>query len=279
MSVISVIETLPGFRPLTPHFGAEITGFDIQAPITPGIAAALLAAYRRYQVLVLRGQAMDPATQQRFGEIFGRSEIREHNKVKPVDGYSSHVSNVLADGVFGRGELRLHMDQLFYPEPLAALMLYAIEVPTEGGDTVFCDTSQVIAAMPPSLRAELLPLRARTGRHYDAATAAAYNVSIAEETMVVSEHPLIWVEPETGREALWIGRKQLTRSIVGMAEDAAAPLLAEVRRRIETSEALYRHHWQPHDLVLWNNRTLQHARTPFDESQPRTLRRTALMAA
>ena len=267
-----------GFRPLGPGFAAEIEGFDIAAPVSPAAAEALRAAYRRHQVLVLRGQAVSPEQQQRFGEIFGSVEIREYNKVQPKDGYSSHVSNVLADGVFGQGELRLHMDQLFFPEPLAALMLYAIEVPAEGGDTLFCDTSQVLAAMPAALRERIAGLTARTGRHYDTETAQRYNVSIAPETIVHNDHKLVWREPETGREALWIGRRELTRSIHGMAEDEAQALLDQVRARINASPAIYRHKWRPHDLVLWNNRTLQHAREPFDNSQPRTLRRTALMA-
>jgi taurine dioxygenase len=266
------------FRPVGPGFAAEIIGFDIAAPITPDAAETLRAAYRQYQVLVLRGQPVSPDQQQRFGEVFGTTEIREYNKVQPKDGYSSHVSNVLPDGVFGQGELRLHMDQLFFPEPLAALMLYAIDIPAEGGDTLFCDTSQVLAAMPAALRDRIATLTARTGRHYDAETAQRYNVSIAPETIVHNDHKLVWQEPETGRRSLWIGRRELTRSIAGMADDAAQALLDEVRDCINASTAIYRHKWRPDDLVLWNNRTLQHAREPFDNSQPRTLRRTALMA-
>ena len=274
----STVTSSLGFRPLGPGFAAEITGFDIGAQTSPATAEALRAAYRQHQVLVLRGQAVSPDQQQRFGEIFGTTEIREYNKVKPKDGYSSHVSNVLPDGVFGQGELRLHMDQLFFPEPLAALMLYAIEVPSEGGDTLFCDTSQVLAAMPAELRQRISGLTARTGRHYDAETAQRYNVSIAPETIVHNDHKLVWREPETGRQALWIGRRELTRIVHGLAEDAAQALLDQVRACINASPAIYRHKWRPHDLVLWNNRTLQHAREPFDNSQPRTLRRTALMA-
>ena len=75
-----------------------------------------------------------------------------------------------------------------------------------GGDTLFCDTSQVLAAMPAELRQRIAGLTVRTGRYYNAETAARYNVSIAPETIVHNDHPVIWTEPETGRQALWLRR-------------------------------------------------------------------------
>jgi alpha-ketoglutarate-dependent taurine dioxygenase len=87
---------------------------------------------------------------------------------------------------------------------------------------------------------------------------------------------MIWTDPATGRQALWCGWSYLTK-VLDMEDDASNALVDDVMGYVDRTTALYRHKWQPGDLILWNNRTLFHARTPFDESQPRTLRRTPLM--
>jgi taurine dioxygenase len=264
------------YRPLTPTFGAEVQGLDLAQPIDNATAEDLVDAYVRHRLLLVRGQRPSAEDQARFGRVFGGIRIREHNLVKPVSDADQHVSNVRADGVFGRGELKFHMDQLFFPEPLSGLILCAVEVPASGGDTCFCDTSQALAAMPPPFRERVEGLTCRTTRAYNDETARRYNVSNAPHTIVSAIHKMVWTEPGTGRQVLWCGRPDLTR-VIGLDETASEALVNEVLQYVDRADAVYRHPWQPGDLVLWNNRTLFHARTPFDESQPRTLRRTPLV--
>ncbi|SHK32059.1 taurine dioxygenase [Roseomonas rosea] len=276
MTAIDLIEDL-SVRPLTPTFGAEIRGIDLSRPVQEREAQQLQALFREYQLLLFRNQALTPEEQGRFGEVFGRIELREHNKVKPASIYEQTVSNVREDGVFGRGEMSFHMDQIFYQEPLNALILYGIQIPPEGGDTCFCDTSAVHDEMPTALKEKLGRITCHYRRDYDSETAERYNVSMAEETRVSAVHPLVMKDEETGRTCLWVTGSQMKGGILGVPEEEGRALIAEVRRRIETTDAVYRHRWQPGDLVLWNNRTLQHARTHFDPSHARTLRRTGLL--
>ncbi len=275
---MSSTQAAAGFtlRPLAPSFGAEILGLDLGAPIDDTVAERLLDAYRRHRLLLVRGQPVSAADQARFGRVFGDIQIREHNLANPMTEAEQHVSNVRADGVFGRGDLTPHMDQLFYQEPLSALILCAIEVPKTGGETYFTDTAEVLAAMPEALRQRIADVTCRTTRAYDDATARRYNVSNASATIVSSTHKMIWTDPETGRPALWCGWAHLTR-VLGMDQAASDALVNQVMGCVDASPAIYCHKWQPDDLILWNNRTLFHARTPFDESQPRTLRRTPLV--
>jgi alpha-ketoglutarate-dependent taurine dioxygenase len=262
--------------PLTPTFGVEIAGLDLTAPIGAAVADELREAYRNHRLLLVRGALPSAEDQARFGRVFGEIRIREHNLVKPPSDSMQHVSNVLADGVFGRGDLSFHMDQLFFQQPLSGLILCAVEVPEHGGDTCFCDTSEALAAMPRSLLERIENLTCRTSRAYDDETARRYNVSNAPHTIVSSTHRMIWTEPETGRRVLWCGRPELTK-IVGLDAAESDALVRDVLRYVDTCAAVYRHRWHPGDLVLWNNRTLFHARTPYDENMPRTLRRTPLL--
>jgi len=262
--------------PLTPTFGVEISGLDLTAPIDPAIAEDLREAYRGHRLLLVRGPLPSVEDQARFGRIFGEIRIREHNLVKPSSDSAQHVSNVRADGVFGRGDLSFHMDQLFFQEPLSGLILCAVEVPESGGDTCFCDTSEALASMPRSLRERIEGLTCRTSRAYDDETARRFNVSNAPHTIVSSTHEMVRTEPGTGRRVLWCGRPELTK-IVGLDTEASDSLVREVLSYVDACAAVYRHKWRPGDLVLWNNRALFHARLPYDESQPRTLRRTPLL--
>jgi len=265
------------FLPLAPSFGVEVKGLDLTATPEPATAEALRAAFRQHRLLLLRAGSVTPAEQARFGEIFGRIELREMNRVKPKDDHSLHVSNVLPDGLFGDVELAFHLDHLFFPDPTQGLILCAVEVPERGGETAFCDTEAVFEAMPAALRAKLESLRCRTLRGYDADVAKRYNV---EETgdRVFAIHPLVWRDPETGRRALWVNRRWTTE-VVGLPPAESQALLTEVRRYIETATATWTHAWKPGDLILWNNQLLQHARRPFDPAARRTLRRTPLVAA
>jgi taurine dioxygenase len=259
-------------RPLSDRVGAEILGLDLSRLHDGPTAAALRDAYARHHLLLLRDQPCTAADQARFARLFGDVELREKNLVQAMEPDTQHVSNVRADGVFGRGDLDFHLDQLFQPMPLKALILAAIEVPAEGGDTVFADATAVAGLLPEDLRREAEAATCRHAYTFAGTLAAEWNV---RESTLSQTQPMLWPVPGTNSRALWVN-KLTTVEVLGRTPDEGRAMMQAVRAPLYDEAIQYRHHWQPGDLVLWNNRTLQHARTPFDETLPRTLRRTPI---
>jgi taurine dioxygenase len=260
------------FSPLSDRVGAEILGLDLAQPYDAPTVAALRDAYARHHLLLLRNQPCTAAEQARFARLFGEVELRERNRIQAMEPDTQHVSNVRADGVFGKGDLDFHLDQLFQPMPLKALILAAIEVPDAGGDTVFADATAVAALLPAALRAEAAAATCRHAYTFAGSLADDWNV---QEASFSQTQPMLWPVPGSDQRALWVN-KLTTVEVLGRSPAEGCEMMAAVRAPLYDEAIQYRHHWQPGDLVLWNNRTLQHARTPFDETLPRTLRRTPI---
>ncbi|MGK7864872.1 TauD/TfdA dioxygenase family protein [Falsiroseomonas sp. E2-1-a4] len=263
-------------RPLNPHFGVEVTGLDLRDPLDDTTRATLRAAFRQHRLLLLRDQEIDTAHQTRFAEIFGQVALREKNRIQSADATAQHVSNVRKDGVFGLGELDFHLDQLFQPEPLSALILYGIEVPDAGGDTRFADSVTAHEMLSPELRARIAPLRCRNAYTFSGKLARDWNVDDKEKQALSAIHPMVWREKPDDRGALWVN-KLSTLEVLGLGEEEGLALLAEVRKPLYDDRIIYTHRWRPGDLLIWDNRRLQHARTPFDPAVPRTLRRSPIL--
>ena len=266
-------------EPLSGALGAEISGLDLSRPISDADEAALRDAFRDYRLLLVRQPGLTPDDQARFARIFGEIVIRQDYDVglsKDVD--TQYVSNTRQDGILGVGELEFHCDQLFNDPPLKALILYAIEVPESGSETSFCNTTKVYGTLPEQLKRRL---DGKTCMHlYDfkGAYADFQDPETATPGSPRANHPMIFVEPETGEPAIWVNRLTTIRVNELERTDSKA-LIDEVRGYLDNESFIYHHHWRPGDLLIWDNRMLQHARHPFDESQPRTLRRTPIMEA
>ena len=272
MSITPPIE----FKALSPTIGVEITGLNLKRPIDDVTASDLVAAYHTHHLLLVRGLDITPDEQADFAKLFGDIAIRERNAVANERMDTQHVSNTREDGVFGQGEMDFHMDQLFQPEPLRTLILYGLEIPPEGGDTLFANAMDAFDALSADLKERIATLQCKHAYMYRGALAEKWNMKVAEENSPTAVHPMAWTDPVSGRRAIWVN-KLTTIEVLGLDENAAHDLTEVVRKPLYQPELGYRHRWQKGDLVLWNNRTLQHARTPFDNSQSRTLRRTPLM--
>ncbi len=263
-------------RTLSPALGAELLDFDLSRPPSESEAHALREALAVHGLLLLRGRAVSTEEQTRFGAIFGDVTLREKNKVRNAEAGAQHVSNVRADGLFGKGELDFHLDQLFHKVPLRALILYGIEIPSSGGATRFANAEMALNAMPAALRQRIEGLSCRHAYTFAGDLAADWNVDDAKIQPLSAIHPMVWTDPESGRRSLWVN-KITTVEVVGLAEAEGRALMQEVRSYLYHEAVNYTHEWRPDDLVVWDNRMLHHARTPFDESEPRTLRRTPIL--
>ncbi len=261
---------------LAPALGVEISGINLDAPISLDHIEALRTLYHRYHLLLIKAPSLTGDAQARFADIFGVTSLRERNKKKVESNDNQFVSNVRADGIFGKGELDYHIDQLFLEEPLKALILYAVEMPEHGGDTIFVNAEAAYESMPEGLKRRIDGLRCLHARAYDTKTTDDWNVVESSKDSPSWIHPMVHTDLNTGKRALWVN-KITTLGVDGMAPEESDALINEVRDYLYDPALAYCHSWTPGDLILWNNLVLQHARAPFAPTARRTLRRTAIL--
>jgi taurine dioxygenase len=259
-----------------PLAGARVTGIDLRDPIDPDTARKLREAFARHSVLCVPGQKISPQDQIAFARLFGRVDAgyREQpvgrHKEQPGRGVML-VSNIRKNGkpigALPDGEMHFHSDGQHREIPYRATTLYAIKVPSRGGDTLFAAMHAAWEALPERMRAKLDGLTARHVFNYNATTREAMRNDGAGAI-----HPLVRIHPETGRKSLYVSRL-MTQRILELEPAESDALLEQLCAHCERPEFVYAHRWTPGDLVIWDNRCLNHARTDFPAEQPRLLRR------
>lgn len=254
--------------------GARVDGIDLSQPLGEPARASLREALDRHGVLVFPDQRLDPEQQLAVAEIFGEVSQQGDNAARA--GRYGHISNDYKVGFAGEGELRFHADHCFFPKPLRALMLYAVELPPAGGDTLFADARAAYANLPAGLKERIATLRARHAYDYPSAR-GHFRAGVEElpRTATVAEHPVVFVHPRSKQPLLYVNR-ELTYEIVGFSAEESAALLDELIGYVNDDSVIYRHVWKLRDLVVWDNIAMQHARTPFDQQHKRTLRRVQI---
>lgn len=262
-------------RPLSPSLGVEILGLDLARPLTPAIEQELLALYERHHLLLLRDQVLEEDDQVRLAELFGPLSRRSPAMRKAR---TALVSNSRPEGILGDGELYFHSDNTFFDVPLKAISLYALEVPDEGGDTLFANCALVYEALPADLKARLEGLTSYQLFDYGGDYSQRSREEAAPPDAPRAVHPLVWSDPDSGRKVLFLSEHTTVR-INELSEAEGEALIAALRGWIADPRFGYRHRWRPGDLILWDNVVLQHARQPFDPAKARTLRRTPIADA
>src|SRR5690606_26924401 len=169
-------------------------------------------------------------------------------------------------------------DQCYYEEPCQATLLYAIEVPAVGGDTLFADAYGAFATLDRELRDRLWGLRALNVYDYAGNPTGAGGAGAGGEPdpdAPRAVHPVVIRHPVTGRPALYVNRLMTVR-LLDTDPDESAALLGRLFDHQEQDRFVYHHRWRPGDLVLWDNRCVLHARTAFDPAARRILRRVTV---
>ena len=265
-------------EPTHPALGARVTGVDLRLPIQPEIADALRDAFARYAVLCLPDQILEAEHQVAFASVFGpvdddKRQLDDPNKQQSRRGVM-YVSNIREDGkpigVLPDGEMHFHSDGMHRERPYRATVLYAMKVPSRGGDTLFSSQAAAFEALPADKRHRLEGLRGRHVFNYNKTTRADMRTDPDETAFAI--HPLVLTHPDTGRKSLYLSRL-MTRDIVGLDDAESEALLLELLDHCERPEFVYAHKWTPNDLVIWDNRSVNHARTDFPAEEPRLLRR------
>ena len=251
---------------------AEITGLDAAKPLDAETFQALRRVFLDNPILCLRDQHLTPSQQAAFSRQFGPLESQDRNKYCcPEDHDVLILSNDRnpdgsAVGIIDAGDF-WHSDSSHLPEPCCITMLYAVKNPSQGGDTLFCNMYLVYEALPDRLRQAVegrfaihhvsKTLNPRVTISADRKDAETYYKEHEQKTRPVRQ-PMVRTHPETGRQALYISPR-FTIGIDGMPDSEAQPLLDELFRfSLGDRRFQYRHTWHDHDLVLWDNRCLNH---------------------
>lgn len=273
--------TLDAIR-LSPALGAEVRGLDLGEDQAPGTVAEVRALWLESLVLLFRGQELTPERQVEvtgwFGEVGELARPRRYR----TSGHDSLpdgmmlISNVRENGrPIGNlpdGEMMFHHDMIHAREPHKGTMLYAVDIPSEGGNTLFANGYAAYETLPDDVRR---PLEGRRAVHrYSYGTMQRGDREGVPAT-AAADHPVFRTHEDTGRKAVYVNRL-MTEGVAGMDQDEADRLLAAVFDHAERPEFVYEHEWVAGDLLLWDNRCSMHARRDFPSTERRLLRRTTV---
>jgi taurine dioxygenase len=267
-------------RKLSDRVGAEVMGLDLRGPLDAETVAALRRVWLDRHVLLFRGQDLSEAEQIRFAGYFGRAmetQQSQNEERRPgADGRMMLVSNIRENGkpigVLDGGELQFHSDSAFLARPLMATVLYGVTITSTGGTTLFVNMHDVLDGLPADLRAAI---DGRRGVNRFDFVVQVKTEKLGAAAPAAYAHPAVRTHPETGRRALYVNRL-MTEEIEGVPQDEGDRMLARLFEAIERSPSVYEHFWRPGDLLIWDNRSVQHARTDYPPEEPRLLRRVGI---
>lgn len=272
-------------RPLAGNVGAEIIGLDLTRPVGDADFARVHRAHLDYHVVIFRDQRITPAQQIEFSRRFGVLQIHVLKQFL-LAGHPEIliVSNIVEDGQpvgLGDAGKYWHSDLSYKELPSLGSMLHAQELPSEGGDTLFADMHQAWDTLPEPLRQVVQgrsAVHSYTARYGEGKNAASWRPKLTAEQLaqvVTVTHPIVRTHPENGRKALFVS-EGFTTHIVGLPEDESRDVLAQIYAHSVRPENVYRHSWQPHDMVFWDNRSLIHLAAGCPDHLRRKLYRTTI---
>lgn len=260
-------------RTMAIGFGAEVLGFDPSAPLAPRTGSEapdiddLRSALDRFHLLLMRSPILTGEEQVAFTARFGR--------LVPESGLWGYVSNARPDGVVREGPLEYHSDFAFTPHPIDSICLHALEMPSSGSPTRWVDAVGAVDRLPDRLRDRLSDLQVLNC--YDLLQEGDHRMRITDidPRSPKTTHPVLAEHPRTG-DLVIMANAMHTDSIVGVPDDEGEELLAQLFAVLYDPAHVLEHRWEIGDLIIWDNRALQHGRGDVGSTEPRTLQRVTL---
>ncbi len=272
-------------KPLSPGFGLATSDVDVSKPLSDAAFDEIERTFFQGQVLVLRAQALTPARYVAFARRFGPPEPHVIDQFHhPADPNILILSNRKKDGQpvgLADAGTYFHTDYSYLQVPARATMLYSIEVPKSGGNTLFANQYAAYDGLNDAMKQEIASLVAI--HHYgnrkemnDASRIAASPLTPEQKAkMPLITHPLVRAHPVTGRKALYAVSGS-SYGIVGMPEDESVALLDELAAHATQPEYVLSYAYRVGDIVIWDNASLLHSATLTDPNDPRTLWRITI---
>ena len=249
-------------RRLGPQVGAEICGVDVKTLDATGFAV-IYRAWLDSNVVVVPGQDLQIDDFLRYSRRFGPVEPHPSKSTRHPDypeitllGVNKFKTDgTLDQAIYRRGAEGWHTDGAYDQEPFKATQLYALAVPSRGGDTLFASMYAAYEAMPPRLKGRLEGLKGAFTYGGRRKATALLNEEDRDWTPVF--HPIIRTHPETGRKGLYFDPGKILR-IEGLGDSDSAALIEELTGYMIQPDAQYRHRWRKGDIVIWDNRCSYH---------------------
>jgi taurine dioxygenase len=266
--------------PLAGALGAEIFGVDI-TDVDQETYVEIHQAFLNHSVIFFRDQDLTPETQMAFGRLFG--PLNRHSYVKGMNDYPD-VFRIVKEPTdvhhFGNA---WHSDLAYEEKPALATILYGIDVPEVGGDTMFTSLYAAYDALSDGMKRMLADLRivftnantyGKDATRFKAGVARDMTVAQAPEEKEV-QHPIVRTHPETGRKALYLSTTHFSR-IEGMSKAESQPLLDQLAKHAVRPDFTCRFKWRPGSIAMWDNRcTMHYAVNDFPEAR-RIMQRVTL---
>lgn len=273
-------------EPLSAITGVRLTGLDLSREISPETAGLLREAFTRHAVICVPNQKISGDDQIRFARLFGKADADfvgkpTMNEYASEDGPAKRgvlfISNLKQDGkhigALPDGELHFHSDGAHRKSPYRATTLYAIKIPSRGGETKFANLAAAWEALPIEMQQRVEGLKVHNV--YDTQAHLREQTNENDDTLSNAIHPLVRTHPDTGRKSLFLSRL-MTRCITGVDRAESDALLEQLFTHIEQPQFIYAHKWALDDLLIWDNRTVNHARNDFPAHEERHMRRVTV---
>jgi taurine dioxygenase len=265
-------------RPLSPALGAEIIGVDLRQEMDERVTAQVRETWHENLVVLLRDQHLSEEDEVRFAERFGPPAVIHTKQFMQKHPAVMLISNIREDGkpigALPDGEMHFHSDQCYQERPAMASMLYAIEVPSKGGNTLFANAYAAYETLPEAIKRRIEGRRALNAYDYD--TAATKRGTKVADGVPTYLHPMVRTHPATDRKALYVNRLMTVR-IEDMPEEESTELLDFLFDHQEQRQFIYEHVWRVGDILMWDNRCTLHARTDFSAGERRLMRRVTIL--
>ena len=267
-------------------FAAEIVGIDLAQPLSDGEFAAIRDAWFQAGVVVFRDQHLAPARQVAFSRRFGEPIVHVMSQfLLPGHPEILLISNRKhPDGTpmgFEDAGRYWHSDISYDERPALGSHLYAVEIPSAGGDTLFADMRHALRTLPDGLRRRIDGRRARHSytrnwRRNETVEGGRPALGAAQRDRLRDvSHPMVRRNEDTGEEALFVN-PGFTFAVEDMDDDESDALLAALFEHSTREASVYTHHWRPRDLLCWDNRTVMHRATVYDPAHTRHMHRTTI---
>jgi taurine dioxygenase len=254
------------------HPGAIVQGVGVN-DIGPHNLNALKAQLAEHGVVAFRGQKLTPADMIAFAEQFGELEnstrqdflLPNYEKIYVLSNVKDENGRPIGNSDDG---FQLHTDQYFFEHPTAYTLLYCLEAPPEGSDTIFCSTKTLYEEMSDDEKRKYSAMTIMAS--HDKLNGGRHNTGEYADYPDIPQ-PVVRRHPLTGKDFLYFSAKLSARPAPGMTEPEVLAMIDHLRDRASAEGRVYAHKWQAGDLVIWDNRGLLHAATPFDKVNHRRI--------
>ena len=244
--------------PLTDHTGIEVLGLDFNQPIEIETRAALNRAFAEHHVLVMRDQHFSPEQFRAAARLFG--ELQPHDKKERHVAGHPDVDYICNDEIVDGKRIipgeTFHVDHSNHPRPPKATTLFAVELPSSGGDTQYVNMHDAYDDLPETTKQKIDVLKAVHVYQSKYSPRSLGKISEESRRNLPSPgiHPLVRTHPENGRKALFLNPVRM-ESIIGLEDTHALALIDDLMRHATQRKYEYRHKWRVGDWVLWDNRS------------------------